>query len=322
MAADPADLLRRHALRVTPQRRAILAAFAGGADEHLSAEEVHALARREIPELGRGTVYATLAELTELGLLGVYGAPEPVRYEINSEPHDHFRCRLCMRFFDVTVPRPSTATLVKAGFTIEAVAVLAEGVCAECNLYEKGLEDGARSLLEHRQVEQATLDTLACSRLDTVLGPLALAASEVGVVRIAFADHADFDPFVDRASTRRGSRQARRRLDHAAEAIAAFLGGSEGQAEDVLDLLGHPLAEGGLLEGTRQVPYGATISYERLESELDAYRRGHVFGSNPMPVLFPCHRVTRGVEQPPAYVGGAARREQLLALERAELRGA
>src|ERR1700759_2799561 len=100
-SADLAELLRRHRLRVTPQRRAILHAFRGTPDEHLSAEEVLSRASRAVPEIGRGTAYATLAELAELGLLGAGGHPEPVRYETNVEPHDHFRCRLCLRLFDV-----------------------------------------------------------------------------------------------------------------------------------------------------------------------------------------------------------------------------
>ena len=103
---DAGELLRARGLRVTPQRRAILGAFSHGADEHLSADEIHARAAAVVPELGRGTVYAALAELTELGLLAARGSPEPVRYETNTEPHQHFRCRLCLRLFDVALAEP------------------------------------------------------------------------------------------------------------------------------------------------------------------------------------------------------------------------
>jgi Fe2+ or Zn2+ uptake regulation protein len=52
MAQDDArDLLRRHNLRSTPQRRAILAAFRGAPAEHLSAEEVLARAASTVPEI-------------------------------------------------------------------------------------------------------------------------------------------------------------------------------------------------------------------------------------------------------------------------------
>ena len=102
MTTDHGDLLRAHGLRVTPQRRAILGRLLATAPtEHLSADEIHARAAAVVPEISRGTVYAALAELTELGLLSAHGNPEPVRYETNTEPHQHFRCRLCLRLFDV-----------------------------------------------------------------------------------------------------------------------------------------------------------------------------------------------------------------------------
>jgi methylated-DNA-[protein]-cysteine S-methyltransferase len=315
MAEDPGELLRSHSLRVTPQRRAILGAFSGGSTEHLSAEEVHARAQRAVPELGRGTVYATLAELNELGILGAVGAPEPVRYETNVVPHHHFRCRLCMRLFDVEIEEPTTAAVEKEGFAVERVVVAAEGICAECRRYEQGLEDGARSMVEQRLVDDAALASLACSRHETPLGALVLAASETGIVRIAFDDHADFEPLLKRARTRRGSRAARLRLDDVAAAVDSFFAGSDRQAEDAFDPDGRGAADDEALEATRTIPYGTTLSYDRLEGPLDPYRLGYAFGSNPVPIIFPCHRITRGNEQPFAYVGGPGRRETLLRIE-------
>jgi Fe2+ or Zn2+ uptake regulation protein len=81
---------------------AILRAFRAAGDEHRSADEVLRRASAEVPDIGRGTVYATLAELTELGLLLSVGQPEPVRYELNTDgPYDHFRCRLCCWLTDI-----------------------------------------------------------------------------------------------------------------------------------------------------------------------------------------------------------------------------
>ena len=115
-----------------------------GAAEHLSADEIHARAAAVVPELGRGTVYATLAELTELGILAARGSPEPVRYETNTEPHQHFRCRLCLRLFDVELADPAPDALAAAGFVVEQMTITAEGVCAECVAYDKGLRAGAK----------------------------------------------------------------------------------------------------------------------------------------------------------------------------------
>ena len=89
-ADEAGEMLRTRGMRSTPQRRAILSVFAGGRTEHLAADEVYARASRLVPELSRGTVYATLAEFSEMGLLAAFGAPEPVRYEINM-----IRCIYC-----------------------------------------------------------------------------------------------------------------------------------------------------------------------------------------------------------------------------------
>jgi Fe2+ or Zn2+ uptake regulation protein/O6-methylguanine-DNA--protein-cysteine methyltransferase len=319
MAEDPAEMLRRRSLRVTPQRRAILEAFSGSSAEHLSADEVHARANRVVPELGRGTVYATLAELTELGLLAALGSPEPVRYETNVSNHSHFRCNLCLRLFDVQIGRPSVKSLEAVGHRVERVAIVAEGVCAECEAYERGLEDGVGSILGQRQVSEKVLAGLACSRLETEIGPLALAASADGIVRIAFEDHADFDPFLERARSRRGPKGARDRLAHASTAIEGFLGGSERVSDDLLDEGAAELIDTGILTATRRVAYGATLSYERLDGDLGPYDRGWAMGTNPMPILFPCHRITRGAERPPTYIGGAERRRQILGIEAREV---
>ena len=164
---DVAGLLRRHQLRVTPQRRAILTAFRGSADEHLSAEEVLSRASQAVPEIGRGTVYATLAELAELGLLGSVGNPEPVRYETNVEPHDHFRCRLCLRVFDVELGGRDLERRPLPGYSIDAVAVYAEGTCAQCHDYERGVIDGARGVIERPTLSDAVISQLSCLRVES-----------------------------------------------------------------------------------------------------------------------------------------------------------
>jgi Fe2+ or Zn2+ uptake regulation protein len=203
MAQDDArDLLRRHNLRSTPQRRAILAAFRGAPAEHLSAEEVLARAASTVPEIGRGTVYATLAELAELGLLASVGTSEPVRYETNLSGHDHFHCRLCLRLFDVDLGASSVRRRRLEGFTIERVAVRAEGICRACHEYQRGLGDGTAGILERPTLGEDRLASLACATVASPLGELAVAASPAGIARVAFEDHADAGAIAPRAARR------------------------------------------------------------------------------------------------------------------------
>jgi Fe2+ or Zn2+ uptake regulation protein len=96
-SADSAARLRSLGLRVTPQRRVILSTFAERPDDRLTAGEVFELARQELPEVARATVYNSLSELARVRLLRTLEGRGAVRYEPNGrDQHQHFRC-LSMR---------------------------------------------------------------------------------------------------------------------------------------------------------------------------------------------------------------------------------
>jgi Fe2+ or Zn2+ uptake regulation protein/O6-methylguanine-DNA--protein-cysteine methyltransferase len=312
---DVAHLLRSHELRVTPQRRAILNAFRGSSDEHLSAEEVLSRASLAVPELGRGTVYATLAELAELGLLGAVGNPEPVRYETNVVPHDHFRCRLCLRLFDVQFGGRELEGRELPGYVVDSVAVRAEGICAQCTDYERGLSDGAARVIEHPTLEVDAISALSCRRVPSPVGDLAVVASSDGIVRIAFEDHADFELLRERARRRRGPGSARGRATALTTAFTAYFEGDRNAAPDVIDWRLSPAERGQVLRAVQRIPYAEPCSYDRIMGGLPAYDCGFVMGANPLPLLVPCHRVSRGSERMRAYVGGSERLRLIHALE-------
>jgi Fe2+ or Zn2+ uptake regulation protein/O6-methylguanine-DNA--protein-cysteine methyltransferase len=312
MGGEAIEELRARNLRVTPQRRAILGAFRGRPDEHLSADEVHSRASATVPDIGRGTVYATLAELAELGLLASVGNADPIRYETNVDPHDHFRCRLCLRFFDIDLGA-SVGEL--EGFVVERVTVIAEGVCRECVSFQRGLHDGAAAVLATRQMDEDLIATLACERRETPLGPLLVAASASGLVRMAFPEHADADALAARSRSRRGGRAARERTERVAQSLESYFGGGREPWADEVDWTRAEEATAGTLEATRGIPYGTPRSYEQLGIEYEAYACGLALGSNPVPILLPCHRVWCGGERPEVWVGGSERLAQLRRLE-------
>lgn len=310
-----ARALRDSALRVTPQRRAILQAFHGHSDEHLSADEVLSRASATVPEIGRGTVYAALAELTELGLLASVGNPEPVRYETNLDRHDHFRCRLCLRLFDVALGGDALLRQPLPGYEIEHVAVRAEGVCAQCRDYERGLIAGAIDIRRRSTVGAQAVGQLTCATVASPLGTLALAASSDGVARVAFEDHADFAALEQRAASRRGPVAGRRRVSHLCATLETYFGGFRGPGQYAIDWRFSTAAAAAALVSVNEIPYGAPLSYERLEGELSAFDCGYTMGSNPVPVLVPCHRVSCGSLRPEAYVGGTERLRVIQQLE-------
>src|SRR6266852_9084033 len=72
------------------------------------------------------------------------------------------------------------------------------------------------------------------------------------------------------------------------------------------------------------IPYGETISYGQLATRIgnpNASRAvGLANGSNPIPIVIPCHRVIGSNGKLTGYGGGLPLKEKLLALERRQLR--
>jgi Fe2+ or Zn2+ uptake regulation protein/O6-methylguanine-DNA--protein-cysteine methyltransferase len=298
-------------MRSTPQRRAILSVFVGGRTEHLAADEVYARASRLVPELSRGTVYATLAEFSELGLLSAFGTPEPVRYETNLEPHAHFRCHLCLRVFDLISGQQEPGDISDPGFVVERVETRAEGICDECTDYDIGLREGVRAIIKSGPGTDTLLATgAAVSAIESPLGTLLMAATPRGLTRLAFDDHADVDALRAHASSRRGSQAARRHLAEASTSLQKYFAGELSCPVGGIDWEQlEPTAPA--LMATQTIIYASHSSYSVLDQGLPARELGQLLGRNPIPVFMPCHRVRRGTETPTSFVGGADRRQWL-----------
>ena len=144
---------------------------------------------------------ATLAEFAEAGLLAAFGTSEPVRYETNTEPHDHFRCRLCLRLFDLETLTASAQSMPR-GFTLERIETRAEGACADCAATSAACSKGVRTIAAVGALPDPLPKGLACLATPGALGTMLLAASPVGLVRLAFDDHGDADELRARAAGR------------------------------------------------------------------------------------------------------------------------
>lgn len=135
MTTDLLSRLRTRNWRLSPQRRAVAEVLVGD-DVHLSAEEVHDLARVRLPEICRATVYNTLNELVAMGeLLEVDVLDGPKRYDPNvGIEHDHVVCGKCHSIRDV--PRswtpPARLDGAPAGYVVTGVEVVYRGLCASC----------------------------------------------------------------------------------------------------------------------------------------------------------------------------------------------
>jgi len=74
----------------------------------------------------------------------------------------------------------------------------------------------------------------------------------------------------------------------------------------------------------RTIPYGETISYaqlaERISNPKAVRAVGLANGSNPIPIIIPCHRVIGSDGGPTGFGGGLSTKKKLLELESKQLR--
>lgn len=131
--------------KMTPQRQTVLQIFLSRAGEHLSAEDVHGLLRKDGSEIGLATVYRTLELLSELGVLQqVEFGDGRSRYELNdTDPkvhqHHHLICLRCGKvsgFSDDLLEPLEQDISKKSKFHIVDHQVKFFGYCQECQRRE------------------------------------------------------------------------------------------------------------------------------------------------------------------------------------------
>lgn len=141
VATDLLERLRDRCWRLSPQRRVVAEVLVGD-HVHMTAEQVHDLARERLPELSRATVYNTLNELVAMGeVLEVDVIDGAKRYDPNTtEDHDHLVCESCHAIRDVPVPRrlPVISDEARAGYLISGVEVTYRGLCPSCAKRHRG----------------------------------------------------------------------------------------------------------------------------------------------------------------------------------------
>jgi methylated-DNA-[protein]-cysteine S-methyltransferase len=177
----------------------------------------------------------------------------------------------------------------------------------------------------HRQlVDAATTQRMldvAYMTVDSPLGPLLLAATEVGVVRLAYESE-DHDQVLQALAVKVSPRvlYAPGRLDEAARQLEGYFTGRRHAFDVPLDLRLSAGFRRQVLDHLRTIGYGRTESYAGVARAIGRDRAVRAVGSacatNPIPLLVPCHRVLRSDGTLGGYVGGLGAKRALLALER------
>jgi methylated-DNA-[protein]-cysteine S-methyltransferase len=178
----------------------------------------------------------------------------------------------------------------------------------------------AAQRLGARIAEQRLADVSYAS-LDSPFGELTVAATERGLVRLAFPEEGR-DAVLERLAARISPRivEAPVPLDSIRRELEEYFAGRRRQFELPLDwtLVG-PFGRR-VLRAASAIPYGRVLSYTQVATEAGSPRgsraAGNALGSNPIPIVVPCHRVLRSGGALGGYAGGLERKRWLLELER------
>ena len=163
---------------------------------------------------------------------------------------------------------------------------------------------------------------VAYRTIDSPVGPLLLAATEAGLVRIAYAseDHdAVLQALADRISPRVLNAPAR--LDRAARELDEYFAAQRRGFELPLDWQLSAGFRRAVLSHLSEIGYGQTASYSAvatLAGNPKAVRAAATAcATNPLPLVVPCHRVIYSDGRIGRYLGGPEAKRALLLLEAA-----
>jgi methylated-DNA-[protein]-cysteine S-methyltransferase len=166
----------------------------------------------------------------------------------------------------------------------------------------------------------AGLADVAYTTTDSPLGPLLIASTKRGLVRVAFpSERPDdvLDDLVVKVSPR--VLEAPAELDEVRRELDQYFERERRGFELPLDWrLSHGFRSA-VLHELLNVPYGETATYAEMAARAgnpNAYRAaGSACGANPMPLVVPCHRVVPSGGGIGNYGGGVDIKKYLLELE-------
>jgi methylated-DNA-[protein]-cysteine S-methyltransferase len=174
--------------------------------------------------------------------------------------------------------------------------------------------------LSARAAAEGLLD-VAYATVDSPFGQLLIAKTPQGLVKVSFPAVHDTDATLTELAARISPRvlEAPARLDDVRRQLELYF---EGRLREFDLPLDWQLSKGfrrRALRAIDRIPYGKTRSYTEIArsagNERAVRAAGTACGSNPIPIVVPCHRVLRSGGALGGYGGGLPMKEALLRLE-------
>jgi methylated-DNA-[protein]-cysteine S-methyltransferase len=180
--------------------------------------------------------------------------------------------------------------------------------------------DDLETRLVARAAEEGLLD-VAYATVDTPLGTSVVAATQRGLVRLGLPNEAPENVILELAEEISPRvLEAPARLDEARRELEDYFEGRRHGFDLKLDWR---LSRAGfyrrVLRATAKVPFGSTTTYAQVAARAGSPRAhraaGSALGSNPIPIVVPCHRVLQTGGAIGNYGGGPEMKRFLLELE-------
>lgn len=156
--------------------------------------------------------------------------------------------------------------------------------------------------------------------LDTPIGTLNIGATARGLRLVQFPRDREHDqPNIAGAEPAKPDRIAQAQLDEALLQLTQYFDGTRTHFDIALDWYGVNGLRLTVLKLLAEVPFGATVTYGDLAKGSGAgvtasQAVGGIMGSNPLPIVVPCHRVL-AADGLGGFGGGLRTKEWLLAWE-------
>ena len=170
------------------------------------------------------------------------------------------------------------------------------------------------------QAERSQLDDVTYEVADSPLGPLLVALTRRGLTRVCYPD-APLDVLLEELAQEVSPRIIRgtKRSDDVRRQLDEYFSGRRTDFDVAIDWRFARGFAGRVLRTTAKILFGRVSTYTQVAKKAGsprAYRAaGNALGSDPMPIVVPCHRVLHTSGGLGGYTGGLFRKEFLLRLE-------
>ena len=193
------------------------------------------------------------------------------------------------------------------------------------SLHPPDLEPHHAAALAARTAARAAAEgiaEIAYATVDSPVGRLVAVATPRGLARIAYElENGGLDSILDDVALRLSPAivEAPARLDTIRRELDEYFAGRRQDFELALDWSLSSGFRRRVLQQCARIPFGATSTYKEMAIAAGSPRAfraaGGALGSNPIPIIVPCHRVLASGGGLGGYTGGLERKRRLLSIE-------